>query len=194
MSEYPENAADQYRCIELVLESTPDAAVISNLGTSSWSLIDIEDRERTFYMNGAMGLTTATALGLAISTDEQVTVLDGDGSLLMSLGVLSTVAERNPSNLAIVVMNNGAFETTGRQPTLSKNVDIGAVAADCGLESWSADSTEAFADAYAAAVEHDGAALVDLAVEPFTPEDYPSLDYAHSHIKHRFRAAMAGER
>lgn len=186
--------ADQYRCIELVLETTPDAAIISNLGTTSWSLIDIEDRERNFYMNGAMGVTTPTALGLAISTDEQVTVLDGDGSLLMSLGVLSTVAAQDPSNLTIVVMNNGAFETTGRQPTLSANVDFAAVAADCGLTAWQADSTAEFEEAYEAAVEHDSAALVDLAVEPFTPEDYPSLDYAHSHIKHRFRTAMTGDR
>lgn len=186
--------ADQYRCIELVLETTPDAAVISNLGTSSWSLIDIEDRKRNFYMNGAMGVTTPTALGLAISTDEQVTVLDGDGSLLMSLGVLSTVAEQNPANLTIVVMNNGAFETTGRQPTLAANVDFAAVAADCGLTSWDVTSTDEFADAYEAAVAHEGPALVDLSVEPFTPEDYPSLDYAHSHIKHRFRTAMADDR
>lgn len=165
MSTYPKDAADQHRCIEIVLEMTPDAAVISNLGTTSWTLIDVEDRERNFYMNGAMGVTTPTGLGLAISTDEQVTVLDGDGSLLMSLGVVSAVAECDPSNLAIVVMNNGAFETTGGQPTLSKHVDFAAVAADCGLESWSAKSTEAFTDAYAAAVDHDGAALVDLSVE-----------------------------
>lgn len=193
MSENTNDAADQYRCIELILKATPNAAVISNLGTTSWSLIDIADRERNFYMNGAMGVTTPTALGLAISTDEQVTVLDGDGSLLMSLGVLSTVAEQDPSNLIIIVMNNSVFETTGRQPTLSKHVDFAAVAADCGLAAWSVDTTEEFGDAYAAAVDHDGAALVDLAVEPFTPEDYPSLDYAHSHIKHRFRTAMAGD-
>jgi len=182
--------ADQYRCIELLLETTPEAGIISNLGTISWSLIDIEDRERNFYMNGAMGVTTPTALGLAISTDEQVTVIDGDGSLLMSLGCLSTVAEQDPSNLTIVVLNNGAFETTGRQPTLSANVDFAAVADDCGLTSWDAATTDEFAKAYEAAVTHDGPTLVDLSVEPFTPEDYPSLDYAHSYIKHRFRNAI----
>jgi sulfopyruvate decarboxylase subunit beta len=188
------DGADPYRCLELVLETTPDAAVISNLGTTSWSLIDIEDRERNFYMNGAMGLTTSTAFGLAISTDEQVTVLDGDGSLLMSLGVLSMVADRNPTNLTIVVMNNGVFETTGRQQTLSKHVDMAAVAADCGLRAWQVSSADDFADAYAAAVDHEGASLVDLAVEPSTPEDYPPLDYAHSHIKYRFRTAMSVDR
>lgn len=189
-----DDGADQYRCMELLLEATPDAAIVSNLGTTSWSLIDIEDRDRNFYMNGAMGSTTPTGLGLAMSTDEQVTVLDGDGSLLMSLGALSTVAERDPPNLTVVVMNNGAFETTGRQPTLSGNVDFAAVAADCGLASWTVESTDEFAETYSAAVDHDGAALVSCTVEPYTPEKYPSLDYAHSHVKHRFRNAMSDDR
>lgn len=194
MNSHTADAADQYRCTELILENTPDAAVISNLGTASYTLIDIEDRERNFYMNGAMGVTSSAGLGLAISVDDQVTVIEGDGSLLMSLGCLTTIAEQNPANLTIVVMNNGAYETTGRQRTLADNTDFAEVARDCGLAAWSVDSTGEFADAYSAAVDYDGAAVVSCNVEPFTPEDHPTLDYAHSHVKHRFRTALAGDR
>jgi sulfopyruvate decarboxylase subunit beta len=185
------NVADQYRCTELLLETTPDAAVISNLGASSYILMDIDDREKNFYMTGAMGVTSPIGLGLAMSIDAPVTVIEGDGSLLMSLGCLTTISEQDPSNLAIVVMNNGSFETTGRQRSLADTTDFAAVARDCGLAAWNVSSTDEFTDAYAAAVDHDGTGFVSVAIEPFTPEEYPTLDYAHSHVKHRFRTALA---
>jgi len=99
--------ADQRACTRAVIEETPDAAVISNLGVASYHLIDVADRARNFYLTGAMGSTTPLGLGLATSTDEPVTVLDGDGSMLMSLGSLSTVADVDPPNLTVVVWENG---------------------------------------------------------------------------------------
>lgn len=180
--------AGQGECTEAVLEVTPDAAVISNLGTASYYLSAVEDRPRNFYMTGAMGVTTPLGLGLAVSVDERVTVLDGDGSLAMSLGSLATVARADPSNLSVVVMDNAAFETTGGQPSLSTETDFAAVARDCGLAAWEADSVAGFREAYRAAVDHDGAALVACEVRAERPDDHPPLDYAHSHVKHRFRA------
>lgn len=185
--------AGQYECTEIVLEVTPDAAIVSNLGVSSFILRDIEDREKNFYMTGGMGVTTPIGLGLALATDEQVTVLDGDGSMLMSLGVLTTLGTYEPSNLTVVIWNNAVFETTGGQSTLADAADFSEIARDCGLKAWEASTSKAFRSAYAEAAKHDEPSVVDCAVTSTRPDDHPSLDYAHSYMKHRFRKAMIRE-
>lgn len=185
---------DQYECTGKVLELSPEAAIISNLGVSSYILIDVDDRERNFYMNGAMGLTTPIGLGLAQATDDQVVVLEGDGSLLMNMGGLATAGFHNPSNLTIVVWDNSHFETTGGQRTLSGVADFSSIAEDCGLAAWDADSVQSFENAYSSAIEYDGTSLVSCEVTSAVPENHPRLDYAHSFMKHRFRTAINEDR
>lgn len=187
------DVADQHACTRAVLDVTPDAAIIANLGVSSYVLLDVEDRAENFYMTGGMGVTTPIGLGLSTAVDGQVTVLDGDGSLLMSLGCLATVGRYGGPNLVIVVWNNGVFETTGGQETVGTAVDLPAVARDCGVAAWDARTTEGFRDAYGAAVDHDGPAVVRCAVDADNPDERPALDYAHSYLKHRFRGAVADE-
>lgn len=189
-SEPTSERADQTRCTAAVLEATPDAAVVSNLGVASYVLAGVEDRPRNCYLWGSMGVTTPVGLGLALEVDEQVTVLDGDGSTLLSLGALATVARHDPSNLVVVVFDNAEFATTGGQPSGSELVDFAAVAEDVGLRSFEADSNESFLDAYEAAVEHDGAALIACRVDPVDPESRPPLDFPY--VARRFRDAMDG--
>lgn len=184
-----EAAADQIRCTELLLEETPDAAIVSNLGVASYVLAGVEDRARNFYLWGSMGVTTPVGLGLALSIDDPVVVLDGDGSMLMSLGVLATVSQCDPENLVIVIWDNGQYGTTGGQPTHSDLVEFAAVGEDVGLETFTARTEDEFERAYATAVSHDGAALVACHVEGLDPETRPPFDFAH--IKRRFRQAMA---
>lgn len=186
-----EDAADQVRCTELLLEETPDAAIVSNLGVASYVLAGVEDRERNFYLWGSMGVTTPVGLGLALSVDDPVVVLDGDGSMLMSLGSLVTVSKHDPENLVIVIWDNGQYGTTGGQTTHSDIIEFAAVGEDVGLRTFAADTAEAFEQAYADAVRHDGAALVVCQVEGLDPDARPPLDFAH--IKRRFRGAMTDE-
>ena len=186
-----DEVAQQYACTEAVLDITPEAAIVANLGVSSYVLIDIDDRAKNFYMNGGMGVTTPIGLGLATSTDEHVTVLDGDGSLLMSLGCLATVGTYAPSNLTIVVWDNTGFETTGGQATLAESADFAAISRDCSVEAWQVSTNDAFRDAYRAAVAHDGPAVVHCHVDSDPPKEHPRLDYGHSYVKHRFREAIS---
>ncbi|PGF13923.1 sulfopyruvate decarboxylase subunit beta [Natrinema sp. CBA1119] len=186
-TEYP----TQYDCTEVITETIPDDGVIvSNLGVSSWTLSAVDDRDRNYYMKGAMGTTTSVGLGLALSRDEQVTVLDGDGSLLMSLGSLTTVSRQDPSNLVIVVMDNSEFATTGGQPSLADETDLADVAEDCGLAGYDVESLEELEAAYEAAMDHPGPALVNCRLITTELEEYPDPDYAHSFLKHRFRTAL----
>lgn len=147
-----------------VLEETPDAAVVANLGSAAWTLAAVEDRPRNFYLAGAMGGTTPMGLGVAMGTDEPVTVLNGDGSTMMSLGELATVADVDPPNLTVVIWKNDVYETTGGQP-LHGDVDLVGVDEDCGLPAERADD-EAFREQYAWAAEYDGAAVVVCDVDP----------------------------
>lgn len=188
-SEDADERADQLRCTEIAVDRTPEAAFVSNLGTASYVLAGVEDRDLNFYLWGSMGVTTPVGLGLAMAADRLVTVLDGDGSTLMSMGALATVSRYDPSNLTVVIWDNQRFNTTGGQPTLSEVTDFGAVAEGVGLRSYTAMSNEEFREAYAAAaVEYDGAAVVVCSVSSVSTESRPPFDFAH--IKHRFRNAM----
>lgn len=180
-------SADQHACTAAVLEETPDAVVVSNLGVASYVLAGVEDRPRNFYLWGSMGSTTATGMGVALGTDEQVTVLTGDGSLTMSLGVLSTVATAGSDNLVVVCFDNGSYGTTGGQPTPS--IDFAAAAEASGVPGTAVDTTAAFADAYAEAVDRDGASLIAVDVEPVDPEARPPFDYPH--VVRRVRDSLA---
>jgi thiamine pyrophosphate-dependent acetolactate synthase large subunit-like protein len=86
-------------------------------------------------MLGSMGLAVPIALGVAIAQPERgVIALEGDGSILMSLGCLSTVGTTRPRNLTIIIMDNGLYQITGKQTTAtSNNTDVVAVAKGVGL-------------------------------------------------------------
>ncbi|WP_129113626.1 thiamine pyrophosphate-dependent enzyme [Halegenticoccus tardaugens] len=183
--------ADQYACTAAALEATPDAAAVSNLGVSSYVLAGVDDRERNFYQWGSMGVTTSTGLGLALAIDEPVVVFEGDGSLLMSLGVLSTVGTVDPPNLTVVLWDNAVYGTTGGQPTYSATTDFAGVAESCGVSATRVESDDAFERAYREAIESDHAELIVCRVEPVEPESRPPFDFAH--IKRRVRDALTGE-
>ena len=127
----------------LVARLQNDEAVIGGIGHTNFDLWAAGRRPQNFYMLGSMGLAIPIALGVAIAQpNRKVIALEGDGSLLMMLGCLATVGARQPSNLIIVVMDNGAYEITGGQATASsQGADFAAIARGAGIASshWSAD-------------------------------------------------------
>jgi len=91
--------------------------VVCNLGIACKELYQVKHQKSNFYMLGSMGLASPIGLGIALFTKKDVVVIDGDGSLLMHLGVLSTIAVAKPENLTILAIDNGVHGTTGNQPT-----------------------------------------------------------------------------
>lgn len=181
--------ADQFECTAKIIDTTPDAVIVSNLGVASYVLAGVKDRPRNVYLWGSMGVTTPVGLGLAVATSGPVTVLDGDGSMLMSLGCLATVASIDPPNLTIVIMDNAVYETTGGQPTPAETTEFAGVARECGLNAASVTTVEDLAAAYQAAQAHDGTTVIACAVEAIDPPARPPLDFAF--IKKRVRDALA---
>jgi thiamine pyrophosphate-dependent acetolactate synthase large subunit-like protein len=123
-----------------------DEAVIGGIGNANFDLWASGQRPQNFYMLGSMGLTIPIALGVAIAQPQRhVIALEGDGSLLMQLGCLATVATRAPKNLTMVVWDNGIYQITGNQPTASASTaDLIAIARGAGLakSAWAADEDD----------------------------------------------------
>ena len=121
-------------------------AVIGGIGNTNFDLWAAGHRPQNFYMLGSMGLAFPIALGVALAQpDRRVFALEGDGSLLMQLGSLSTIATLAPKNLTMVVMDNGIYQITGAQPTPGSAVaDIVAIAIASGLtnSTWAADEDD----------------------------------------------------
>jgi len=123
-----------------------EEAVIGGIGNTNFDLWAAGHRPQNFYMLGSMGLAFPIALGVALAQPQRrVFALEGDGSLLMQMGCLSTIATLQPKNLTMVVMDNGVYQITGAQPTPAAAVsDIVAIAIGCGLtnSAWAADEED----------------------------------------------------
>ena len=130
----------------LITKLKHEEAVIGGIGNTNFDLWAAGHRPQNFYMLGSMGLAFPIALGVALAQPERrVFALEGDGSLLMQLGALSTIATLKPENLTMIVMDNGIYQITGAQPTPAANVaDIVAIAIGPGLanSAWAADEED----------------------------------------------------
>ena len=110
-----------------------DEPVVATTGFTSRDLQACADRPGNFYMIGSMGLASSVGLGVAlVHPDRKVVVFDGDGSVLMGLGALATIASLRPENLVHVVFDNEVFASTGNQPTYSGSVPLDALASAAG--------------------------------------------------------------
>jgi sulfopyruvate decarboxylase len=124
----------RYDIIKIVAPYLEGKVVVSNLGWPSKELYAIKHQPSNFYMLGSMGMATPIGLGIALSSRKEVVVIDGDGSLLMNPGTLATAAAAAPENLTIVAIDNGAYGSTGNQPTLAAScVDLEQVARGFGF-------------------------------------------------------------
>lgn len=113
-----------------------DAFLISNIGYPSRELFSVHDRPLNFYMLGSMGLASSIGLGLALARlERRVMALDGDGSVLMNLGTLATIAHHAPENFLLVILDNCCYGSTGSQPTCTHlGTDLSALAKAAGIE------------------------------------------------------------
>lgn len=127
----------RYDAIKKIVESLENEIIVCNLGAPSRELYNIKDRDENFYMLGSMGLCSSIAFGIALSNpNKKVWSIDGDGALLMNLGSLSTIANNNPTNLTVIVIDNASYGSTGNQNTYtSKKTRLEIVAKGAGFKS-----------------------------------------------------------
>ncbi|HEX3858578.1 MAG TPA: thiamine pyrophosphate-dependent enzyme [Pseudolabrys sp.] len=145
-----------------------DEAVIGGIGNANFDLWASGQRPQNFYMLGSMGLTIPIALGVAIAQPKRhVIALEGDGSLLMQLGCLTTVAMLKQKNLTMLVWDNGLYQITGSQPTASASVaDLVAIARGAGIanSAWASDE-EDFDRLVKTALNDGGPSLIAVRID-----------------------------
>jgi len=183
------NRADLTR--RLVARLKRDEAVVGGIGNTNFDLWAAGRRPQNFYMLGSMGLAAPIALGVAIAQPERrVVALEGDGSILMQLGCLATIAMLRQRNLVIVVMDNGMYQVTGAQPTATAaSADIVAIARGAGIEksAWAADESD-FEQLAARALAEDGPWLIAARIDDKPAEGQTERDPAQ--IRDRFMRGL----
>lgn len=116
--------------VRAIKQAMKGAAFLSTTGMLSRESFTVEDTP-DFYMMGSMGLISGIAAGCAAHTKKKVVVLDGDGAILMHMGLLAFIGTQGYQNLIHVVIDNEAYSSTGSQPTVSPGIDFAAIARAC---------------------------------------------------------------
>ncbi|MDD3382096.1 MAG: phosphonopyruvate decarboxylase [Bacilli bacterium] len=118
------------KALETILTKiSKESLIVSTTGKTSREVFEIREKnsdshERDFLTVGSMGHTSSIALGISLSTNKKVYCIDGDGSLLMHLGSLAITSKNAKSNYKYIVINNGAHESVGGQPTVAFDLDF----------------------------------------------------------------------
>jgi len=122
-------------CLQAVYSELENCLVVTIMGATAAELHSLGHRPNFFYLQHAMGLASSTGLGLALCLpDREIVVFDGDGSLLMNLGCLSTMARYRPRNLVHVVFDNESLLSVGGFPTAtSTGTDLEGIARAAGI-------------------------------------------------------------
>jgi phosphonopyruvate decarboxylase len=158
----------------------------------------VKDRIENFYMIGSMGLASAIGLGVALAAPTRATVVfDGDGNLLMSLGILPMIGggpimgRGRPANLVHVVFDNALYGSTGNQASPSRAIGLHRVARAAGYERVAAVAgADEIHTAVATAVAGGGPSFI-LARVTGEEQPAPRIPYSPEEIRDRFRSALA---
>ncbi|HYB71998.1 MAG TPA: thiamine pyrophosphate-dependent enzyme [Candidatus Sulfotelmatobacter sp.] len=182
---------NQLEATRVLLRHAKDAPIVASLGNPKYDLALAGDRPQNFYLWGGMGLAGSVGLGLALAQPgRRVIGLEGDGSLLMNLGSLATIAWRAPRNYLLVVWDNARYELTGQQRTAtSAGADLAGVALAAGIpRAHRVKALAEFEEALARELAQDGPAVIVAAVDAARSPGRPPKDPVF--IKDRFMAAL----
>ena len=171
-----------------------DDLVVCGLGATEAAFKAASPLGPTYYASDPMGLWPSIALGLALARpDRRVTLLAGDGDLLMNLQVLATIASAPAKNLRIVVFHNGAYSSTGGQPLSGGGrLSFAAIAKGAGF-AWAVESNNE-ADCKARLdelLETQGPAILDVRLEDEPCPPLPAGPWSQVEERTMFMRAVA---
>lgn len=157
----------------LVGQLDANAVVVATTGKASRELFEIrahrrEGHEQDFLTVGSMGHASAIALGIALAQPERsVYCVDGDGALLMHMGILPTIGKCRPRNFKHILINNGVHESVGGQATAINTVSLSEVVRGSGYRRcFHADSEEGLKHILNKFRQVDGPAFLEVVVQP----------------------------
>ncbi len=126
--------------ISFITDVAKEDIIVSTTGKTSRELFETREyngqsHKYDFLTVGSMGHSSSIALGIAINKpNKRVWCIDGDGAALMHMGSMAVIGARSPSNYIHVIINNGAHESVGGQPTVADNINLKQVALACGYK------------------------------------------------------------
>jgi len=127
---------ERRKAIATLMANRPkDLFVVPGLGSCTYDMASLGEKDSDFYLWGAMGGAAMIGLGLALARPKlKVAVITGDGEMLMGMGALATIGVQRPANLAVVVFDNRRYGETGMQASHTEHgVDLVGVARACGI-------------------------------------------------------------
>ncbi len=177
---------------EEIIPLLTDEIVIHANGYICRESFNIKDRENNFYMIGSMGLASSIGLGVAVSRPDQKTIIiDGDGNVLMSMGTLAMIAAAAPKNLIHIVIDNEAYESTGRQRSLSESVSLEKIAQSAGyLQIKKVTNKNQIKDAFQELMRKDGPSFLLVKVEPSFDKSTGRVHHTPEEITSRFMKSI----
>lgn len=184
------------QAVQTITAHLRDELVITANGRISREAFGLKDRAENFYMIGSMGLASAIALGLALNRPERkVVILDGDGNLLMSLGILAQIAALLPKNLIHIVLDNETYCSTGNQRTISSQVHLEDMAKSSGYpEVVRVTEQKGLGTALVKCLNTDGPSFILVKIEADEmAEGLGRVAHSPVEIKERFMSSIMGE-
>lgn len=174
--------------IEAILDNMPEDAIYSaTTGRATRELFFLRERRNEtkahdFLNVGSMGHASSVALGIALEKRErEVVVLDGDSAAMMHMGALTMVSKLSAPNYMHIVLNNGAHESVGGQPSAGHRIDFTKIAEACGYATIGKPVTTKEELVDALKVLHAGkkAAFIDCRIHKGLSGKLPPLDFSH---------------
>lgn len=162
-------------CLRAIYSRLEDCLVVTIMGATATELQSLGHRPNFFYLQHAMGLASSTGLGLALCLpDRKVVVFDGDGSVLMNLGGLTTLARYRPANLVHAVFDNESLLSVGGFPTATATgSDLAALARAAGIARASTvHAIDEFTRTFDAAIQATELVCIVAKVEAVGPSGY----------------------
>jgi sulfopyruvate decarboxylase subunit beta len=161
--------------LSAIYDEIQDRAVVTIMGAVAAELYSLGHRPNFFYLEHSMGLASSLGLGIALAQpDRHVVVIDGDGSVLMNLGGLTTLARYAPSNLTHIVFDNESLLSVGGFPTAtSTGSDLAAMARGAGIhDAVTVTGIDEFTESARAALAADHLACVVAKVDAVGPKSF----------------------
>ena len=157
---------DREEAIEVICSCITDEIVISANGFISRDLFSTLDKSTNFYMIGSMGLASSIGLGVALKNPKkQVIVFDGDGNVLMNLGSLVTIGSLKVKNFIHILFDNHIHESTGGQPTTSRQIKIENIAKESNYKIFSASTKKQLKAVFEKTKQKKGPILISVKIK-----------------------------
>ena len=176
--------------VKLIAQEIGNQPIISANGFMSRDLYETNEKENNFYMIGSMGLASSIGLGVALSNPgKKIHIFDGDGNILMNLGSLVTIGSLKPKNLIHIIFDNKAHESTGGQPTNSKNIELEKIAKIAKFKTYKISKKEQIQKIFAKIKKENGPICILVKIEKSSTRSI-RVDITPPNIKTRFMKSL----